>query len=53
VANESGHVNGLAYELENVIEEGNGHGRRQPPLTGGRKATSSPEWSGVSHAANS
>ena len=28
-------------------------GTRQPPLTGGRKATSSPERSGVPQAANS
>jgi hypothetical protein len=47
-------VDGLANKLENVVViEGRGHGSTYPPLTGGRKATSSPGRSGVSHEANS
>src|SRR6266446_931289 len=53
VAGERGHVDRLAHQLIDVIVGERRHGVRQPPLTGGRKATSSPERSGVSQAANS
>jgi hypothetical protein len=53
VADQRSHVDRLAHQLVEVIVGEERHGVRQPPLTGGRKATSSPERSGVSHAANS
>jgi hypothetical protein len=54
VVDECGDIDRVAHELADVVVEGRGHGGvRQPPLTGGRKATSSPAWRGVSQAANS
>ena len=48
-------INRLANKLEDVVVKSGCHcfALGQPPLTGGRKATSSPEWSTASQAANS
>ncbi len=57
MADENGGGDRVAAELDEVVGWGGGHGvllgGAQPPLTGGRNATSSPGWSGVVQAANS
>ncbi len=58
VVDKRGGIDRVVAELDEVVGGSGGHFARvrcapQPPLTGGRKATSSPGWSGVDQEANS
>jgi hypothetical protein len=54
VLDQSGLIDRVAHQNKKIGLLRFAHGKPcYPPLTGGRKATSSPEWSGVLHAANS